>query len=181
MVKGTFSFELLDKYPPEIVIKKALKQIEEATNGYVIGTIETYEGPIKSYTKQVGFATALKTLQSTSETITVDIQEKLGDQDEKDHKYEVYLTAKGLEHYKYRMMFVNYGTVSYPVMIVMNEELSIEYNGKRNYIYFVDSMKELEDMINKVIDSDIIVSLVQNLINESLRQENKEGMSTENE
>lgn len=181
MVKGTFSFELLDKYPPEIVIRKALKQIEEATNGYVVGAIENYEGPIKSYTKQVGLAAALKTMQSTSETITVDIQEKLGDQDEKDHKYEVYLIARGLEHYKYRMMFVNYGTVSYPVMIVMNEELSIEYNGKRNYTYTVNSMKELEDMINKVIDSDIIVWLVQNLINESLRQENKEKMSTENE
>lgn len=181
MKKGTFSFELLDKYPPEIVIGNALKQIEEATNGYVVGTIKDYEGPISSYSKSVGIVAALKTMQSTSETITVDIQEKLGEQDEKNYKYEVYLTARGLEHYKYRMMFVNYGTVSYPVMIVMNEELSIEYNGKRNYTYLVNSMKELEDMINKVIDSNIIVSLVQNLINESLRQENKEEMYPENE
>lgn len=181
MKKGTFSFELLDKYPPEIVIRNALKQIEEATNGYVVGTIKDYEGPISSYSKQVGIASALEAIQSTSRTITVDIQEKLGKQDDKNHKYEVYLTARGLEHYKYRIMFVNYGTVSYPVKIVMNEEISIEYDRKRNFTYLVKSMKELEDMINKVIDSNIIVSLVQNLINESLRQENKEEMYLENE
>ncbi|BCJ96354.1 hypothetical protein acsn021_39230 [Anaerocolumna cellulosilytica] len=78
-------------------------------------------------------------------------------------------------------MFVNYGTVSYPVMVVINEELSIDYNGKRNYTYLINSMKGLENMINKVIDSNIIVFLAQNLINESLRQESKEEMYLENE
>ena len=55
----------------------------------------------------------------------------------------------------------------------MNEELSVQYTGKRNKWFLVESMKELEDMIDKVINSSIIVSLIQNLINESLRQEAK--------
>ena len=35
MNKETFSFELVDKDKPEIVIKNSLQQIDEATRGYV--------------------------------------------------------------------------------------------------------------------------------------------------
>lgn len=43
MDKETFSFELVDKDKPEIVIKNSLRQIDEATRGYVKGNIEKYE------------------------------------------------------------------------------------------------------------------------------------------
>lgn len=171
MNKETFTFKLIDKYPPETIIRNLLKQIEEATRGYVIGNIAKYDGPIRSYAKHNGLA-ALKILQAEER---VDIQEDLGEQGKEDYKYEVFLTVKGLEHYRYRLMFVNYGTVSYPATIVMNEALAIEYSGKRNDTFYISSMKELEDMINKVINSDTMVSLIQSLINESLRQEAKGG------
>lgn len=178
MEKREFSFELVDTHTPETVIKMALEQIEKATRGYVVGKIEEYGGPISSYTKQGGLASALIAVQSTSQT--VDIQEKLGEQGEEDHKYEVYLSARELEHYKYRMMFVNYGTISYPAKIVMNEELAIEYSGKRNDTFYINSMKELSEMINTVFDSSKMIFILQSLINESLRQENKQVTDTEN-
>ena len=69
------------------------------------------------------------------------------------------------------MMFVDYGTVSYPVKIVMNEELAIEYCGRRKSQFDIASMKELEDMMNKIMDSETFISLAQSLINEALRKE----------
>lgn len=45
----TFSFELVDKDKPEIVIKNSLRQIDEATRGYVKGNIEKYDGQIRTY------------------------------------------------------------------------------------------------------------------------------------
>ena len=54
-----------------------------------------------------------------------DIQDDLGEQSKEDHRYEVFLTVKGLEHYRYRMMFVDYGAISYPATIVLNEMLAI--------------------------------------------------------
>lgn len=176
MDKKTFTFELVDKYTPEAVIRDSLKQIEEATNGYVMGNIAEYGGPISTYTKNIGgkaaMLGALGTLATKTETVQVDIQNDLGELDDEDNRYEVYLTVKGLEYYKYRMMFVDYGAVSYPVTIVMNEALAREYNGgKRNERFSLNTMKELEDMLDIVINSDTMLTLIQNLINESLRQE----------
>ncbi len=71
-------------------------------------------------------------------------------------------------------MFVDYGTISYPVTIVMNEELAVEYSGRRNDRFLIGSMKELEEMMNAIMNSDTMIVLFQNLINEALRQESKE-------
>ena len=107
MDKKTFTFELVDKYTPEAVIQDSLKQIEEATNGYVRGNIAEYDGPIGTYTKNIGMLGALGTLATKTETVQVDIQNDLGELDDEDNRFEVYLTVKGLEYYKYRMMFVD--------------------------------------------------------------------------
>lgn len=171
MDKTIFNFDLLDKVTPEIVIENSLKQIKEATRGYVIGNIEEYDGPITSYKQTNGLAASLGAFKGTTET--VNIQDVLGEQNREQHRYEVFLTTKVLEHYKYRMMFIDYGTISYPVTIVMNEALAIEFSGKINESFSIESMKELEDMMNMIISSDTMVALFQNLIYESLRQEAK--------
>lgn len=181
MDKTKFSFDLVDKYTPEDVIKKSLVQINDATQGYVKGNIEEYGGPIRSYTKQTGLAATLSSIQTKSETIKVDIQEDLGEQSKVDHRYEVFLTVKGLEHYRYRLMFVDYGAISYPVTIVLNEMLAIEYSGRRNDIYYIDSMKELENMLDVVINSESMIDFIQKLINESLRQERVEKVVIKDE
>ena len=134
-----------------------------------------------SYTKQTGLAATLSSIQTKSETIKVDIQEDLGEQSKEDHRYEVFLTVKGLEHYRYRLMFVDYGAISYPVTIVLNEMLAIEYSGKRNDIYYIDSMKELENMLDVVINSESMIDFIQKLINESLRQERVEKVVIKDE
>ena len=181
MDKAKFSFDLVDKYTPEDVIKKSLAQIEDATQGYVVGNIEEYDGPICSYTKQTGFAATLSSLQTKSETIKVDIQDDLGEQSKEKHRYEVFLTVKGLEHYRYRLMFVDYVAIAYPVTIVLNEMLAIEYSGRRNDTYYIDSMKELENMLDIVINSDSMISFIQKLIDESLRHERLEKIIPKDE
>lgn len=159
---------LLDKYPPNIVIEESLKQIEEATKGYVIGHIAKYDGTITLYTKP----SRLSTLISGEKF--VDIQNELEEQEKEQNKFEVFLTVKGLEYYKYRMMFVEYGMISYPASIIMEEELAVEYCGIRKTSFVINSMNEFKNMIDSVINFDRMILLIQNLINESLRQENKE-------
>ena len=171
MDSNLFSFELVDEYTPEIVIKKELKQIEEATKHYVTGELSEYQGEIHSYTKEVGFSAAIKALQE-SKTIDVDIQEELGELSNESHRYEVFLKVRFMDNYKYRLMFVDYGAVSYPVTIILNEELAEEYSETVRDYFLIDSMKELENLLNKVINSRKLHRIIQNLINESIRREN---------
>lgn len=56
----------------------------------------------------------------------------------------------------------------------MAEELAVEYSGKRNDRFIVGSMEKLEKMMNTVMDSNTMITLLQRLINESLRQELKD-------
>ena len=155
MNKEKFTFELIDKYTPDIVIKNLLEEIERDTKGYVIGNIDRYDGPIDFYTKRGGgLAAVLGTMQQMSEM--ADIQQDLG------------------EHYKYRMMFVDYGTISYPVTIILNEDLAVAYSGRRKDVFTIESMKQLEEMMDTILNSDMMLSFIQSLINESLRQEMKE-------
>ena len=168
MNKDCFNFELIDKFTPDVVIKNSLEQVKEATNEYVIGNVEEYNGKIDSYTKTTPYPLSIP----RQETVYIDIQENLGAMHSQKNKFEVFLSVKGLDHYKYRMMFIEYDDISYPVKVVLKEELAVEYNGKRNYILQIKSMAELEEMMNKIINSNTIISLLQSLIYEAIRHEN---------
>lgn len=94
-----------------------------------------------------------------------------GEQDNEDHRFEVYLSAKALKHYKYRIMFLQFGTVSYPAQVVMNDDLATVCLGKFKNTLEVETMAELEELINAILESEIMIKLIQSLINESLRKE----------
>lgn len=53
-------------------------------------------------------------MQTILELTNIDIQAELGAHGAENNKFEVFLTVKRLEHYRYRMMFVEYGSVAYP-------------------------------------------------------------------
>ena len=168
-----FKFDLVDKYTPDVVIKEKIDQIEIATKGYVKAYIKEYAGPVSSYhTRKLPLSEVIANPWQGEER-DVDIQEDLGEQDKKDHRFEVYLNVKGLDYYKYRIMFFNYGTISYPVTIVLEEDFAVEYCGRRSTTFQFDSMKMLEEMLDKILQCKTMISLLQNLINEAIRQENK--------
>ena len=169
-----FNFDLVDRLTPDKVIEDKLKELVEVTKGYVEGKIEPYSGRIFSYdyTKGTGLAN-LNLYQNSEETVHVDIQDKLGEQNNEEKKFEVYLKVKGIENYKYRMMFVEYGTVSYPATVVLNADIAAEYgSGRRNTIVKLNSMLEIQELLNKIFESGMMMELIQNLINEAIRQEN---------
>lgn len=68
-------------------------------------------------------------------------------------------------------MFLQFGTVSYPAKVVMNDDLATICFGKLKNTFEVESMAKLEELINAILESEIMVKLIQSLINESLRKE----------
>ena len=172
MNKAKFNFELKDTMSPEEVIIESARDIGECTNEMVICNVGPYDGETKSYIKKNIYATIARTLQSMEEE-TVDIQDSLGEQSGIENKYEVFLSVKGLEYYKYRIMFLKYGAIAYPVQVVLNEDIAEAYNGKKQYIYDVESMQDLKTMFETIMNTDFCTNLIQSLIYESMRQSRK--------
>lgn len=168
-----FDFELKDTKTADEVVKDYSNKISEWTNGMVLCEIVPYEGATESYTKRSGWAVAAEAFAEIDKDITIDIQQFLGEQSELDNKFEVCLTVKGLEYYKYRIMFIRYGAIAYPVNIVLNEDIAKAYSGKSQYKYLVDSMKDLEEMVEQIFETEYCTKLIQSLIYEAMRQEQK--------
>lgn len=171
MNKETFNFDLKDTMPPEEVIIESAKEIEECTNHMVICNVALYDGETTSYVKKNSFVAMTEAMQSMEQK--VDIQDFLGEQSGIDNKFEVFLSVKGLDYYKYRIMFLKYGAIAYPVQVVLNEDIAEAYNGKKQYVYNVDSMEELKIMFETIVNTEFCTNLIQSLIYESMRQSRK--------
>ena len=176
MNADSFSFELVDRYTPEQVVKEELAKIKEYTRGYVEAHVEKYAGHVTSYTKKATnvFTSITGVLTPQPEEIEVDIQDELGEQSNQSHKFEVYLSVKGLSYYKYRMMIIYYGAISYPATFVMSRQIAEIYDPLSDGEDVFSNMKSIEEMIQKVLDSTYLRRLIQSLINEAIRAENKE-------
>lgn len=166
MDKNTFTFNIADKLAPDQVIRNKIELISEYTKNYVIGNIAEYEGPICSYTK----FNPIYTLSSSLQSHDVDIQDELGEQGVTVHKYEVFLSAKNLERYKYRIMLLEFGELSYPVTIVMNSKLAHECLNDFSDTLEIKSMTELNDLLDAIFNSKHLLEIIQSIINESIRR-----------
>ena len=176
MDTNTFSFNLVDNLSPKEVIEKFLPQIDLATKGYVSGHIKEYNGEIKSYVRQ-NWMSILQNHQGEE----VNIQEDLGEQNSVDNRYEIYLSVKGLDKYKYRLMLIDYGDIAYPVTVVLVNDLAQIYSDKYRDTFKLDSMKQVEDLMKKIMSSNVIINLIQSLINEARRREQNPALQPSNE
>lgn len=185
MTEEDFSFDLVNDVTPDKIIENSLQEIEKSTRGYVSGHIATYGGPIHSYSKEVTVQKSSSTAavmianlyepKTETKTVDIDIQDSLGAIGVDDHKFEVFLTVKGMDKYKYRMMFVEYTSVSYPVTIVMNDDLVAEYSSSYDDTFELNSVEDVKKMMDKVINSNMIRRLIQSLISEAVRIEKRNG------
>lgn len=169
MDKNSFNFKLEDKEVPFDVVKKTISIVESASNGYVIAKIENYDDTINSRTSISSFVTALNS------NMQGDIQNKLGELENEISTYEVYLSVKRLKNYKYRIFFLEYGSVAYPVTIILNDDIAEYSIGKSKTKYLIYNENDLKKLVNMIINSEYFIKLIQNLINEALRREIKES------
>lgn len=170
MKKSDFSFTLKDRKTADEVIEHELRQIKEKTDDYVEGHIKEYKGHIFSYTTTRKSGLASFADFASPETIEKDIQEDLGEISREENRFEVYLSVKGLEHYKYRMMFVRYGAISYPVTIVLAEDLA-QLFGTYKETREANGEEDLRMIMDKILDSKFMKDLIQSLIFEAMRHE----------
>lgn len=164
-IKDQFDFTNIDYVVPDVVIKELSDQLESITNGYVVGHVEPYDGPIESYPIN-GFAAISAALAPDKE---YNIQDSLGKTGYDVHKFEFYITSTQLPNYQFRVLFFEYGIGGYPVKIVLEEGIAYEINTKDSgYTFIIGDRVHLEDTINKIMSSKRVIKIIQELINASL-------------
>lgn len=164
-----FSFKLMDKSNPADVVLEYAKELNMQTRDYVTCHVEEYSGTIED-PKTAGefFGTSLFDMNSVN-------QEELGEVGKKEYKYEVFLTIKYLDYYKYRICFMKYYSITYPIRVFIDNGLKGAIKESNSSIIKVESEEALKRVFDELFSSEEIRALVQRMIYESLRIESKES------
>lgn len=176
-LSGKLDFSDIDLTAPNKVVEEIVAQLAYATNDIIHGAIVEYNGHITSYTK-AGWS-AISAALGTIDT-KVDIQTTLGKSGEEEHKYELYLHTPLHKHYKFRILYLQYGIANYPVKVVLEQNVANDVYDESNASYIVtcDNRDELEELIYSILNSKKIIRVMQELIR--INQVQKE-LSTTNE
>jgi hypothetical protein len=168
-LKTDYNFEESNFIMPDMVLEDVCEELKKITKGFVIGNVREYDGPIESYNMLSAMATLSANLTATTRK---DIQDKLGEIETENYKYELYLSAPKIENYKYRILFIGYSIGGYPVEVVVEQGIADELNNEENsgYIYTIDSQEDLERLLARIFTSKIIENVIQDLITASSRK-----------
>lgn len=179
-IKSKLKFDVADLASPDTVIAGIGNQLESATNGIVKGIVNSYDGPIESYSTFSGMASLVAALGTSQRH---DIQNDLGEIAYEPFKFEFYLTSPKLPNYKFRVMFFEYGLGSYPVKIVLEQGLADEIFKQEdaNYIFEVQTKDELENKVASILASERAIKVLQGLINASLNVQKRIENSVQSE
>ena len=109
-------------------------------------------------------------MSSLTEGEYVDIQNNLGDVSGGRFKFELYITSTVTPNYRYRIMFVQYGIVFYPVTLVLDEAIATEL-GQQQQIE-IGTPNEFENSLGAILNS----RKVENVITALLALVKKEGI-----
>lgn len=162
-LSGKLDFSDIDLTAPNKVVEEIVAQLARATNDIIHGAIVEYNGHITSYTK-AGWS-AISAALGTIDT-KVDIQTTLGKSGEEEHKYELYLHTPLHKHYKFRILYLQYGIANYPVKVVLEQNVANDVYDESNASYIVtcDNRDELEELIYSILNSKKIIRVMQELI-----------------
>lgn len=168
-------FDNIDTVTPDKVILEIIEQLKTITHGLVIGKVEPYDGHIFSYKRESSMLAVARALGTSGEM--VDIQNDLGEIGYKSYKYEFYVTSALVDTYKYRVMFIKYGVGNYPVKIVLSQGIANElsYSDNADFIFEYDNRDEFENFIYNVLNSEKMISVLQELINSTTQFISEQG------
>lgn len=170
-LNNKLNFDKVDLTPANKVVEEIAEELKSETRGLVECQVKPYIGEIYSriVKRPSGIISGVSALASALDTQeheeVVDIQDSLGELINKESKYEVYLSTPKYKNYKFRLMFLKYDSTIYPVTIVLEQEISSQLLLANNsYIYKINSKKEFEEFIIKVIKTKKVTSILQQLV-----------------
>ena len=167
-----FSFDYENNQEPKEIIESVfLPIIKTKSNDYLYANLKEYNGNIRSY-ETVRLNSLSSIMGSNEEREFHDIQDELGELNKLYSTYELFIGSNAYSSYKYRVMFIRYGKAGYPATVVMAEAISREIKYPdvldKSYIYRIKSMQAMKDLINEILATNSLHSIMQDAINASI-------------
>lgn len=151
---------------PKYFVQQQCKILSDLTKGKIIGRVSEYDGVYRSEYKGVNTLN-LESLIKASEAIGAgkkfDIQKKLGAGDEDERfVYEFFITSEKTSKYKYRICFLYYSILLYPVGITLEKSIADELDLKDEFK--LNSEEEFIEFLEKLLSSKRVTSVISNLL-----------------
>lgn len=166
MSTGMWNFEPDEETQklPRDIVQEQCQILSDITHGRVIARIAEYDGYYKSQTVLTGLGGVKKSLNEMSGPIEkkFDIQEALGDgMDDSKLVYEFFLTSYNAPRYKYRICFIYYGVLLYPVGISLQKDIADEIKLKTEFE--VGNEEEFKQVLALILGSKTLSDIINNL------------------
>lgn len=145
---------------PKGILDEQCIMLKELTDDRVCGVVKEYDGEYRSYESNTAMLGAIASVSKMQKKF--DVQTELGDRSESGKfVYEFYLTSYDMPKYKYRVLFLAFGADFYPVEISLDESVAKEIGIEEEFI--VQTMDEYKGVLEKILGSEKITSIVKNL------------------
>lgn len=151
---------------PKFFFEEQCKVLSEITGGKIIARVSEYDGEYQTryqntYASTVGALIGASGV--TGQSIKFNVQKKLGEgNDDEKFVYEFYITSKKTSKYKYRVCFLYYSVMLYPVGISLDKSIADELESKGEF--YINSEEEFLGFLQKLLSSKRVTSVINNLL-----------------
>ena len=150
------------KSTPRDLVQEQCEKLAEITNGKIIARVADYEGDYKSYSKMSNLA-LLANAASALTMESFDAQKELGESgDDGSFVYEFFISSERTPKYKYRICFLYYGALLYPVGITLEQSIANELGVETEFT--VDSEEQFTTMLKRILGCDKLSEVLSNLL-----------------
>lgn len=164
---------------PKDIIQEQCERLSELTDGNVVAIIKEYEGEYKSRYEAINpdqfemfFGSTDKLINKYNtfthyagvpkNKIVSNIQNTLGENI--NFVYEFYITSRNTPKYKYRICFIYYSAIIYPVGISLEKSISDEIQTE-DPEFQVNDESEFITLLSKILSTDRVTAVINNLYN----------------
>lgn len=163
-ISGKISFdEYAINYPAD-VIREYIEIFKTQTQGKVLLGINNYEDELNEEGMPL-LASSFRALAALTQTVNV--QDKLGEINGENFRYEVFFYSDELSQYKYRLMFIEHGIGGYPAKIYIANEIvrSINDEMHNSNIQIITGDEELKMLLDCILSCRFTIQIIQEIVN----------------
>ena len=147
-----------EKVIPEVIVEDYFKELSELTNGRVFGKVELFESCISTLTNEP--KPVFDGVFKTKGSLPQDFLGFVGDN--KIKTYELFITGKITNKYKYRFAFIEYEAFPYPVKLSLDRDIAAEINISENTQIYKE--EEYRNIIINILNSKKITGVINGLL-----------------